>query len=141
MRSGFRSASSSLNESRPSCASAVTTRDGRRPPRTNAAAPALNISNARRFILAGIERDGDAAAPSHRLLRHEYVAVQDRRDTEVRHIDQLRDVEIDGHAHQYVGLLATQPLRLDQIVNHVERSISRCQADVLREVGEASDFL
>src|SRR5580658_9377349 len=75
------------------------------------------------------------------LLRHEYVAVKDRRHTEVRHIDQLRDIEINGHAHQYVGLLPAQPFGLDQIVDHVERGISGCQADVLGEVGERSYFL
>ena len=40
--------------------------------------------------------------PHASLLRHEDIAVKDRRDAEVRYIDQLRDIEIDGHANHRI---------------------------------------
>ena len=46
------------------------------------------------------------------LLRLEDVAIEDRRDTQVRYVDQLRDVEIDGHAYHRIGLFAAQPFSL-----------------------------
>ena len=49
--------------------------------------------------------------------------------------------EINGNAVQHVGLLTGQSLRLDQKVDHVERGVSRYQANVLREVGERSNLL
>ena len=50
-------------------------------------------------------------------------------------------MEIDGHAHQHVSLLAAKTLCLDQKVDHVERGVSRCQTDILREVCQRGDLL
>ena len=75
------------------------------------------------------------------LLRLEDVAIEDRRDTQVRYVDQLRDVEIDGHAYHRIGLFAAQAFLLDQKVDHVERGVARGEAHVLGEVGERGDLL
>src|SRR5271168_2536160 len=95
MRSGLRSASMG-------CCAASTD-----------AAPTPHVSNARRFIRT---RDQARRRSSPRLRAFssglEDVAVEDRRDTQVRHIDQLRDIEIDGHAYHRIGLFACQPLLL-----------------------------
>src|SRR5215472_16409781 len=112
MRSGLRSANA-----------------GRKTASTPAAPP--NANNARRFIrtrsrgsdLAGAELFGKpiptfpdhalgssaaaiAAAPARLRLPLEDVAVEDRRDTEIRHINQLRDIEIDGYADDRISLFA-----------------------------------
>src|SRR5215472_14304261 len=110
MRSGLRSANRMPSE-RQSAASrpcAKTANAHRCPAKAQAAAPAPNVSNARRFIP---EKTGARLPPrfSFVLLRLEDVAVEDRRDTEIRYIDQLRDVEINGHAGQHVSLLAAEP--------------------------------
>src|SRR6516165_430576 len=108
MRSGLRSASAD-----------------RRPAKTHAAAPAPNASNARRFIPLKPSAATIAAAPAHSPSRLEDVAVEDRRDTEVGHVDQLRDIEVDRDADNRVSLFAAQPLLLDQKVDHVEGGIAR----------------
>src|SRR5262249_43627289 len=70
------------------------------------------------------------------LLRLEDVAVEDRRDTQVRYVDQLRDVEVNGYAYHRIGLFAAQALLLDQKVDRVERGVARGKAHVLGKVGE-----
>jgi hypothetical protein len=42
------------------------------------------------------------------VLRLEDIAIEDRRNAKVRHVDQLRDIQVDGDAHQRVGLLDWQ---------------------------------
>src|SRR6516164_7140760 len=106
MRSGLRSASRIPSEPRSARTSPPKTANaGRCPAKAQAAAPAPDVSNARRFIPEKTERGGRPPRSSLVLLRLEDVAVEDRRDTEIRYIDQLRNVEINGHAGQHVSLL------------------------------------
>ena len=46
------------------------------------------------------------AQPPARQLALEDVQRQEGRDHEVRHVDELADLEVDGHAADRVGLLA-----------------------------------
>src|SRR5260370_36026768 len=94
------------------CRSGPATANVLCPARTSAAALATDVRIVRRFILAKLQ--GSAAMPSlHHWLRHpslrlEHVAVQDRCDTRLPDIVELRDVESAGHAHQYASPLAAK---------------------------------
>src|SRR5215471_13433475 len=143
MRSGFKSAN--RGPISPRCQSGPATANVLSTARTSAIF-VIDARIVRRFILAKLQGSGAMPSLHQRLLRHpllrlEYVAVQDRCDTQVRDIDELCDVEIDGYAHQYVGLLAAKTLCFHQKVDHVEGGISCCQTDILREVCQRSDFL
>src|SRR5579872_3747019 len=69
-----------------------------------------------------------------RLVEKAQAGLEARRHPEIGHIHKLGDVEIDGNACQDIGLLAREPLRLDQEVDHVERGIASGQAHILRQI-------
>jgi type II secretory pathway component PulL len=98
------------------------------------------VRSVRCSIVLQIEGNGRPLSLTPTLLRLEHVAVQERRDTQVRDVDKLRDIEIDRHSGQHVNLLAGEFLRFDQEVDHVEGGVPRRQAYVLGEIGERSVF-
>src|SRR5437867_8730290 len=57
------------------------------------------------------------------VVAPEDIEMKKRRHQEVRHIDQLVDVEVDRGAGEHVGLLARQPPGPNEVIDHVERRI------------------
>ena len=64
-------------------------------------------------------------------MASEDVEMKERGYQEVRNVHQLVNVEINGGAGEHVGLLARQPPRPNEVINHIERRIPSRERQIL----------
>src|SRR4030095_14526145 len=70
----------------------------------------------------------------------EYAEIQNRRNGDIRRVDQVADAQVHRNARQRIGLLPRQALVRDQPIDHLQQRITGGEGHVFGKIRERADL-